>query len=239
MVDPEKNLYLEAEERNVFGKKLAQIRKQGKMPAIVYGPKEKPSPVFVPLGDFIKIWQKAGESSLITLRVGGKKRNALIYDVDIDPVKNKPRHADFYLVDMAKKITAVVPLTFVGVAPSVKEHGAILVKVLHELEVEALPKDLPHEIKVDLSSLKTLEDKITVADLNVPAGVKITVNPAEVVVLAELPVEEAAQEAPSIEEIEVIGERKAKEKEEAAVGGSEDAKEKGKGGQKNKEEKNV
>jgi large subunit ribosomal protein L25 len=218
-------LILKAEKRDCFGNSLAVLREQGRLPAVFYGPKEKSQSIFVPLIDFLKVWRAAGESTVVELDLAGTKKNVLIYDVDLDPLTNEPRHVDFYVVDMAKKITASVPLEFEGEAPAVK-LGGVLVKVIHEVEVEALPANLPYELKIDVSSLKSFEDKVTVKDIQCPSGVEILAEPENVVALVEEAKEEEAEtpeEAPSIEDIEVTTEKKPKtgEGDESSSGESE------------------
>jgi large subunit ribosomal protein L25 len=211
-------LNIKAEKRDVFGKKLAESRKNGLMPAVFYGPKDKAQPVFVSLADFKKVYQDAGESTIIKIDYGGKKKDALIQEVDFDPVKGEPRHADFFAVDMTKEITATVPLEFVGSSPAVK-GGAVLVTVMHEVEVESMPDVLPSEIVVDISVLKNPEDKITVADLKIAEGVKINADSEDVVVFAELPKEEIIEESRTIADIEVISAKKDEESEESGEAG--------------------
>ena len=214
MSDKSEKLAIKAEKREVFGKALSEARLRGELPAVIYGPKEEAMPVFVPFGVFKKIWHEAGESTLIELNIDGAKKDVLIHDVDIDPIKSYPRHVDFYAVDLTKKLTVSVALVFEGEAPAVK-LGGILVKVMREVEVEAMPKDLPHEIKVDVSSLEWFEDRITIADLKLPKGVMAVAEPEEVVVLAEAPkLEEApAEEAVSLADIEIVGRREKKDEE--------------------------
>ncbi|MDO8555342.1 MAG: 50S ribosomal protein L25 [bacterium] len=214
MSDKSKKLAIKAEKREVFGKALSEARLRGELPAVIYGPKEETTPVFVPFGAFKKIWHEAGESTLIELNIDGAKKDVLIHDVDIDPIKSFPRHVDFYAVDLTKKLIASVALVFEGEAPAVK-LGGILVKVMREVEVETLPKDLPHEIKVDVSSLESFEDRITIADLKLPKGVSTVAEPEEVVVLAEAPKSEEApaEEAASLADIEIVGRREKKDEE--------------------------
>lgn len=215
MPDKSGKLAIKAEKREVFGKALSEARLRGELPAVIYGPKEETMPVFVPFGVFKKIWHEAGESTLIELNIDGSKKDVLIHDVDVDPIKSYPRHVDFYVVDLTKKLTASVALVFEGEAPAVK-LGGILVKVMREVEVEALPKDLPHEIKVDVSSLESFEDRITIADLKLSKGVTAVAEPEEVVVLAEAPKSEEApaEEAASLADIEIVGRREKKEEDE-------------------------
>lgn len=207
-------LKLKAENRDVFGKKLGFFRKEGKMPAIVYGNKKESLSVFVPLKDFKKTWKEAGESTIIELVREEAKTplNVIIKEVAIDPVSDEPTHADFYKVEMDKPIEAMVPIEFEGVSPAVKEAGGVLVKVMHELEVQALPKHLPPEIKIDISVLKNIDDKIMVADIKLPSGAKLTAKEDEVIVLVEEQKAEEEVREMKIEDIEV--EKKGKKEEE-------------------------
>lgn len=212
-----------AEKRDILGKKTQNLRNKGFLPAVVYG-KGKPSEnITVKQGDFMKLWRAAGESTIITLEVGKDKKNVLIHDVAVDPMKDIPTHVDFYIVDMTKTLKVDVALEFIGESEAVKS-GGILVKVHHELEVEALPKDLPHSITVDISLLKTFDDKITVADLKVPAGVTFSADSEETIALVEPPRTEeeikgteTPEEAPDLQKIEVMK----KGKEEIAEEGEE------------------
>lgn len=222
-------LELSVDLRPETGRGNKKIRKQGLIPAILYGRKVKNLALSVKAQDFEKVYQEAGESTLIKLKIekdqdkAKKERVVLIHEVAKDPVSDEPIHVDFYQVKMDESIKAEVPLVFVGESPIVKEAAGVLVKNIQSLEVEALPKDLPHQIEVDISSLKKVDSKIHIKDLKLPATVKIEVQPEEVVVLvipprtkAEL---EELEEAPEekIEEVEMVEEKKAGEeaKEEA------------------------
>jgi large subunit ribosomal protein L25 len=204
-------LHLKAEERDVFGKKLKLARKEGRLPAVLYGRGKKTTSLFIDLKEFKKIWKEAGETTIIKI----KNEDAIIQDVAIDPVKNEPIHADFYVVEMDKPITAEVPLVFEGVSPAEKELGGILVKVMHEVEVEALPRNLPHDLKIDISKLAALGDQLTIKDIDAPADVKILAKKDEVVALIETPKEEVEEKTISIEEVEV--EKKGKKEVEGEV----------------------
>lgn len=211
-----------AEKRDILGKKVSNLRRQGFLPAVIYGKKKEAESVAVREIDFMKLWKSAGESTIVELKLGPKTENVLIQDVALDPLKDKPIHADFYVVEMDKPIKVDVPLEFVGESEAVK-GGGILVKVLHELKIEALPKDLPHEIKVDISALKVLADSMKIKDLSVPIGVNVLDNKDDTVVMVEAPRAEeevrAAEtaEAPSLEAIEVVGKKPKAEEEEAAA----------------------
>ncbi len=209
---------IQTEKREVFGKRLEPFRKKGKLPAVLYGPKEKTQSIFIFLKDFKKLWNEAGESTVIQLNLGDIKKEVLIQDVAMDPVKGEPVHVDFYAVLMDKPIQASVSLVFEGISPAVKNLGGILVKVMHEIEVEALPKNLPHELSVDISALANFEDKISAKAIILPKGVKLISNPDETVALIEAPREEeapAVEEKIAFEEIEVVGKKEKEEKEKA------------------------
>ena len=206
---------IKAQLRELKGKAVKKIRTAGKIPAVVYGAGEKGVSLEISEKDFEKVFREAGESTLVELEIGEEKKNVLIHEVAFDPIKDTPLHVDFLQVRMDKPIRAKVQLSFEGEASAVKNLGGILVKVAHELEVEALPRDLPHEIKIDVSRLENLEDKFTVRDLKLPAGVKVHTAADEVLALIETPKSEeelaAAQTeaaAPSLESIEVVGKKK-------------------------------
>lgn len=189
------------------------LRRAGKMPAVFYGKKEKSTPVTISTAEFKKVWKEAGESSVIDLVGKGVEAEALIYDIDRDPVTDEPRHADFYVFEKGKKIEISVPLEFVGVSPAVKDMGGTLVKVMHEIEIEALPKDLPHNIGVDISSLINFDSQILAKDINLPQGVVLATRPEEVIASVYETKEEVEEAAPvDLSSIEV--QKKGKEAKE-------------------------
>lgn len=193
------------------------MRKDGTMPAVFYGKKEESTPVTINAADFLKVWKQAGESSVVVLKSPKGELEALIHDVDIDPVTEVPRHADFYVFEKGHKIEVDIPLEFVGVAPAAKDLGGILIKVLHKLKIEAMPKDLPHKIEVDISSLVNFESQILANMVTLPAGVTLVEDPTEVVALVSQPKEEKEDEVPvDLSSIEV--EKKGKKEEEGAEG---------------------
>ena len=164
-----------------------ELKRDNLIPAIVYGHKIKNIPIEVNYADFDKFYKQTGETTLISLEFNDEKRVVLIHDVQIDPVTNKYIHIDFYQVKMDEKIKAEIALNFVGQAPAVIEYGGILVKNMDKLEIEALPKDLPHEIEVDVSRLKQIEDRICVKDLAIPEGVEILIDQEQVVAMIASP----------------------------------------------------
>lgn len=213
-------LELKAQTRKETGRKLKTLREKGFIPAVVYGPGHKSLSIQVDYNDFKKTIDGAGESTLIKLKVDDHIKNVLIHDVSIDPIDEKFIHIDFYQVIMDKTIKTHVPLVFEGEAPAVKNLDGVLIKNLTELEIEALPKDLPHEIKVDISSLDSFDKHVRIKDLQLPGGVRILGGPEELVASVIPPRSEEElkelEEKPeaSVEEIEVVGE---KEKQEAEI----------------------
>ena len=192
------------------------LRKEEKIPAVFYGPKEETTSVIINEIEFLKVYREAGESSIITLKIGDESHEALIHDVQWDAVTQKPLHADFYVIEKGKKVEVAIPLEFIGESIAVQRLGGNLVKVMHEIEIEALPKDLPQHIEVDISSLVDFDAQIKASDLKLPEGVALLVEPEEVVALVQEQKEEVEEETGSIEDIEVQGEKKNEENSESA-----------------------
>ncbi|MDP3799861.1 MAG: 50S ribosomal protein L25 [bacterium] len=156
---------------------LTQLRQDGFIPGVVYGRGVENTNVVVEAPILEKVLQKAGESTLLELTIeGGKSKHVLIQDVQRDPVKDNLTHVDFLEVSLDRKIRAEIPLHFIGDSPAIKELGGILIKGIQQVEVEALPQNLPHNIEIDISSIKTFEDHITVADVKISNNVKILVS---------------------------------------------------------------
>jgi large subunit ribosomal protein L25 len=210
-------LTLTVEKRNKDTKNEA-LKKAQKIPAIYYGPKQASTSVALDLKDFRKVWKVAGESQVIILKDGSEEHEALIHEVDVHPVSQVPRHVDFYVIEKGKKVSVKIPLVFEGVSPAVKDKGAILVKVMRDVEVEAAPRDLPHEVKVDISSLVEFGDVIHAKDLNLGKNVLLKVNLDEVVASVSEAKEEVVEAVPvDLSQIEVEAKGKeVKEGEEAA-----------------------
>ncbi len=210
---------LNAIPRTLTGKAAGPtLLKEGMIPAVVYGPKQEALSLSLPLPEFKKILRDAGESSVLTLSGLGKDMQVLIHAVDFNPVTSIPRHVDLYAIEKGAKVEVAVPLSFVGESAAVKA-GANLVKVMHELPIEADPANLPHEIEVDLSLLAAEGDQIRVRDIKIPHGVTVQVDGEEVVALTQALVEEEETETAPIDmdAIEVEGKGKQEgETEEAA-----------------------
>ncbi|MBZ1348273.1 MAG: 50S ribosomal protein L25 [Candidatus Nealsonbacteria bacterium] len=175
---------LSAKTRKDMGKKTQILREKEILPAVLYGPKIKNQALEVNLKEFENVYKQAGESSLISLEVQDQKFLVLIYETKKDPITGAIIHIDFYQPKLDKEITAVVPLVFEGEALVCKNLGGTLVKNIYEVEVKALPQNLPYEIKVDIEKIKTFEDSILIKDLVIPNDVKILKDPEESVASA-------------------------------------------------------
>ncbi len=196
---------LQAQKRESVGKSMNALRKDGFLPSVVYGHDFETVPIQIKYKDFESVFKAAGESTLINLKIGDKEEPAVIKEIQRNPVTDQIIHADFYKVSLKEKIKAKVPVIFIGESEAVK-GGGILVKTVSELEVEALPQDLPHELSVDISVLANFRDEIKVKDIAVSDKVKIHSNPDDVIALVQEPRKEEVEEsaAPSVEEVEVI-----------------------------------
>jgi large subunit ribosomal protein L25 len=199
--------------------KLADIRSNGMVPAVVYGAQVENTPISVSSVNFQKVFKVAGETSTIVLELEDaklktkKKVDVLIHDIQVDPIKGFPIHIDFLAIDMNKPIEVEVPIEFVGIAPAEKDGLGVLVKVLHEFSIEALPKDMPSLVTVDISTLDVLDSQIHAKDISLPKGVTMLTEGEEVVALISAIKEEVVEEAPvDLSAIEV--EKKGKKEEE-------------------------
>lgn len=159
---------LKAEKRTILGKKVKNLRKDGLLPANVYGKSIKSEAVQVNIKEFEKVLKAAGETSLVELTIKGEAaRPTLIHNIQHDPVDSSPLHADFYQVSLKEKITTKVPVIVMGDAPAVTNKIGVLLTVMDEVEVEALPTDLPERIELDITKLKAIDEELKVKDLKV------------------------------------------------------------------------
>ncbi|AKM77740.1 MAG: 50S ribosomal protein L25 [Candidatus Wolfebacteria bacterium GW2011_GWE1_48_7] len=202
---------LKAEKRELLGSKVHTLRKEGFIPAELYGRGKENVHLTVNAKEFAKVLKAAGESTVITLNVGKEKTPALIHDVEIDSISDAVLHVDFYAVNMNEETETEVELEFVGESMAVKAEGGVLVKSMHEIEVRALPGDLPHSIEVDLSVLANVHDTIHVKDLKVKGNVTLLADPDAVV--ATVIEQEAEEEAApmTVADVKVEGEKKKEE----------------------------
>lgn len=196
--------------------------KEGMLKGVYYGAKEKAQAIFVDAIEFEKTYRETGKSSVVNLEGEGKKLQAIVQEVAYEPIQYIPNHVDFYIVEKGVKINANIPLEFVGVSEAVKTLGGQLVKVVHELEVEAEAVDLPRSLEVDISLLENLDSVIQAGDIKLPKGVNLYKTESdEIVASIALAVEEdlSAPVSGDISEVEV--EEKGKKEESEGVSASE------------------
>ncbi len=210
---------LSVQTRGKFGKAVKTLRREGLIPAELYGHGVKNMHLAVPAKDFLKVFKEAGTNTVVNLLVDKERRSALIYDVRRDYLSDDVVHIDFYQVRMDEKIKTKIPLEFLGESLAVKEKGGILNRAMLEVEVEALPADLPHRLSVELALLDDLNKSAYVKDIKVPGGVKILIDPETVIATVAPPVaEEENVEAPvDVSAVKVETEEKKAEREAEKV----------------------
>ncbi|OGN03327.1 MAG: hypothetical protein A2655_00665 [Candidatus Yanofskybacteria bacterium RIFCSPHIGHO2_01_FULL_43_42] len=226
MTKSQQKIELNAQKREVLGSGVKRLRRDGYIPAVLYGKGQESLPLQVSLKDFNKTLKIAGESTLVYVNVNGQSYPTIIHDVSRDTLTDGILHADFYKVRLDEKIKTNVPVVFIGESPAVKELGGIFVRNVNELEVEALPQNLPHELTIDISALKNFGDKITIKDLKQGLGTLAELTAEDddaIIATVQEPMSEeelkASLEAPTtgVEDVEVIKKEKEEEVVEEAV----------------------
>ncbi len=216
------NPELQVEKRMSMGKSVRHLRHDGILPGVVYGKGVESTPIQCTLKDFERVYAEAGESTVVMMALGDKKMPVIIQDVTRDPVSDHVLHVDLYQVRLDQKITATVPFEFINEAPAVKDLGGVLIKNINEIEIEALPQDLPHNIVVDLSSLSSIGSQILLKNVAMSSALNVKADPESVIALVQEPAPEevttAAAEV-SAEDVEVI--KREKKPEEGEEGASE------------------
>lgn len=172
-----------AEKRKIFGRKVKKLRKEGIIPANIYGKELKSLSIQAPLKDFLKVYEKVGETGIVELSVEkGEPYPVLIHNLQLDPVTDQPLHVDFHRVKLTEKVKTTVSVVIRGEPPAVHQKIGILLTSVDKIDVEALPGDLPENIEVDVSNLTEVNQEIKVSDLKIPAKVSILAKPELVVV---------------------------------------------------------
>lgn len=185
---------LKVEKRTILGKKIKKLRREGILPANVYGKDIKSASVQVPLKDFEKVYKEVGSTGLVDVELDGKAIPVLIHSLQTD-YRRTPLHADFFKVNLKEKIKTMVPLSFVGEAKAVTEKLGLVLEIMHEVEVEALPDALPEKIEANVEGLAAVNDQLIVGDLKAPEGVEITTDPNQAIAkIGELTVAEPEPE---------------------------------------------
>jgi len=220
---------LKAQKRKILGKQVKKMRKEGFIPAIIYGHKFKNIPLKINLNDFLIILKKAGESTVVKLEIeGDKSYDVLIHDMLRDPVTEEILHIDFYRIKADEAITTEISLIFENISPAVEDLGGILITNLRNIKVKALSKDLPRDIKVDISSLKNFNDHIKIGDLTISEKVEILADLDDIIALVKAPrtqeeiealdeeIKEDVEQVEGVTEKEEIGSEEEKDKGESA-----------------------
>ena len=217
MATKQQKIELNAQKREVLGSKVGRLRKSGYVPAVLYGKNQESVPLQVPVKDFKKAFDLAGESTLVYINVDGQSYPTIIHDIARDAISDNILHADFYKVRLDEKIKAKVAVVFNGESSAVKDLGGIFVRNINELEIEAFPQDLPHEIVIDISSLKNMGDQVLVKNLKLDPKLKVVAEDEEIIATVQEPMSEAELEkaleesTATVEDVEVIKKEKEEE----------------------------
>jgi len=202
--------------RDVLGKKVKALRREGLIPAELYGHGFENIHLALPAKEFNKVLKAAGATSVVTLLLGKESKSAMIHEIARDSVTSEIIHVDLHQVRMDELVKADVPLEFVGEAPAIKAFSAVINKSMSEIEVEAFPQDLPHSLIVDLSVLDELDKTIYVKDIKRPKGVTFLIDAETAVATATPPAPEevvAPAETVDVSAIKTEGEEKKAERE--------------------------
>ena len=234
-------LELKAERREVIGKQVKALRRAGRLPAILYGRGTEPMALELDAQEATRVLSHVSASTLLNLHVGSEFHQVLVREVQRHAIRRSLEHVDFLKVAMDVAIRTSVPVELLGEAAAVKTLGGVLVTGVSEIEVEALPADLPGRITVDLEPLAEIDARITVGDLFLGKGVKVLTDPASVIARVIYQVEEKLEEVvpvtPTEIEPELIGRGKKEEEEIGAEEGKEKEKDKDKDKDKEKEKR--
>jgi large subunit ribosomal protein L25 len=208
----------QANKRDVIGKQVKNLRREGFLPGILYGRNIDPIPIFLDYREISKTLPNITSSQLLVVDIEGEKHYVLVKEKQLHPVKATLLHVDFLAVSMSEKLRADVSIELIGESPAVKELSGVLVSGQETMEVECLPKDLPERISVDISILKEIGDSLYVKDIAIPSGIEVLTDPEEMVVTVTyqaVEVEEEEEVEEVEEEPEIIEKGKKEEEEEA------------------------
>jgi large subunit ribosomal protein L25 len=196
-------IVLKATKRDVVGKKVGALRRQGKLPAVLYGHRIETSPILLDTYEGSQTLSRLTSSSLVTIDLDGKQYLAQVREKQRDILKNRLVHVDFQVVSLTEKMHTKVGIELTGTAPAVKNFNAVINTVLTALEVECMPQDLPARIVVDISGLAEIGDNIRVRDVVLSDKVKIRADKEEIIAVATAPrKEEISEEVAVAEEAE-------------------------------------
>jgi large subunit ribosomal protein L25 len=193
---------LKATKRIVTGKQVRQLRRSGKLPAVIYGHHVEPVAITLDARDATLALTRVSSSTLITINVEGTEYPTLVREKQRDYIKNVLTHVDFLAVSLKEKLRAEVSIELVGLSPAVKDFNAILVNGLTSVTVECLPGDLPEKFVVDISGLAVIGNGIHVRDVPAPENVRIIDDPDEMIVVATAPAKEEVVEVAVVAPVE-------------------------------------
>jgi len=197
------------EKRTLTGRKVKNLRTQNILPANLYGKGIQSKNIQIQKKVFSELYQKVGETGIVELMVDKKAHPALIASIQVDPVTSEPIHVDFKQVNLKEKVTATVPIVLVGDAPAEKNGEGTVVQQLLEIDVEALPMDLPEEFELDTSGLEKVDDALTLKDLKYDKEkIEVEGDTEQIVAKVEAPQEEEEPVSVEPEDVEIIGEDK-------------------------------
>ena len=219
---------IKATKRAVTGKHVATLRREGKLPGVLYGHNVNSVPITMHLKEASMILGKLSGSSIVTIDLDGQEHAALVREKQRDYIRSVLIHVDFQAVSLTEKLRTGVGIELVGVSPAVKDFNAMIVSGIEEVEVECLPQDLPEKFEVDISNLKEIGDSIYLRDIPVPQNVEFLTDPNELIAVAQFIKEEVVEEA-VVEEVEAAGTEpevieKGKKEEEGEEGEGKEAK---------------
>ena len=193
---------LEAEKRTLVGKKVSRLRREGKIPAVIYGREYEATPITLDLRNTTNTLAKVSSSTLLTVVLDGKEQSTLVREIQKDFIRNEILHIDFLAVSSKEKLRTAVSIVLTGEAPVLEDFDALMVNGIENIEVECYPQDLPESIEVDISGLKELGDAIYVKDIAVPANVDFLTDGEELVIIATVQKEEVIEEEEELGELE-------------------------------------
>jgi large subunit ribosomal protein L25 len=220
---------IKATKRSVTGKHVATLRREGKLPGVIYGHEVSSLPITMDLKEASTIMGKLSGSSIVTIDMDGQEHATLVREKQWDYIRSSLLHVDFQVVSLTEKLRTEVSIELIGAAPAVKDFNALIVSGIDEVEVECLPQDLPQKIEVDISNLKNIGDSIYLRDIPVPQNVVFLSDPNELIAVAQFIKEEVVEEPVVVESAEAVaGEpeviEKGKKEEETVEGESKEVK---------------
>jgi large subunit ribosomal protein L25 len=211
-------IVLQAKSREMIGKQVKILRREGMLPAVLYGHNLNAIPISLDFREASRILPTITSSHLVIIEVDGERHTTLVREKQRHPVQGTILHVDFQVLSLTEKLRTHVVIIQEGEAPAVKNYNGVIVTGLEQLEVESLPGDLPERIKVDISGLEEIGDAIYVRDIVLPPTVEVLTDPDELIVVVNAPAAEEVEleevEAEEVEEEPEVIERGRKEEEE-------------------------